>query len=169
MLALIINAIWQFLVLGSVPLEGLNGLAGAFENGIPATGPLAAIIKSPLVKIGAYAFSFFAIVTSFLGVSLSLADFLTDGLKIKKSWEGRLLAILLTFIPPLIFVFSYKRGFLMALEYAGAFVAIILIILPSAMAWNLKSPKYLTTVKGKVLLSLTILFALIIIATSFIS
>ncbi len=169
LLAFVINAIWQFLVLGSVPLDGPNGLAEAWAQGIPATGPIANIIKSPLVKIGAYAFSFFAIVTSFLGVSLSLADFLTDGLKIKKSWEGRLLAILLTFVPPLIFVFSYKRGFLMALEYAGAFVAILLIILPAAMAWNLKSPKYLKTAKGRILLTLTMLFALLIIATSIFS
>ena len=50
--------------------------------------------------------------TSFLGVTLSLSDFLTDGFKIKKSWEGRLMACLLTFIPPLIFVLTYQRGFL---------------------------------------------------------
>ncbi len=163
LLAFLINGIWQFLVLGSVPLEGSNGLAEAWRNGIPATGPLANMIQSHWVKIGAYAFSFFAIITSFLGVSLSLADFLTDGLKIKKSWEGRLLAISLTFIPPLIFVFSYQRGFLLALEYAGAFVAILLVFLPAAMAWTLDSPKFYKTLKGRILLISTIIFSFIII------
>ncbi len=163
LLAFIINGIWQFLVLGSVPLEGPDGLINAWQHGIPATGPLANMIQSSWVKIGAYAFSFFAIVTSFLGVGLSLADFLTDGLKIKKCWEGRLLAIVLTFIPPLIFVFSYERGFLLALEYAGAFVAILLVFLPAAMAWTLDTPKFYKTLKGRILLSTTIAFSAIII------
>ncbi len=163
MLAFVINGVWQFLVLGSVPLEGANGLANAWQHGIPATGPLANMIQSSWVKIGAYAFSFFAIVTSFLGVGLSLSDFLTDGLKIKKSWEGRLLAIILTFVPPLIFVFSYERGFLLALEYAGAFVAILLVFLPAAMAWTLDSPRFYRTLKGRICLSTTIVFSALII------
>ena len=166
LLAFVINGIWQFLVLGSVPLTGPDGLREAWKHGIPATGPLAHVIQSSWVKIGAYSFSFFAIVTSFLGVGLSLADFLTDGLKIKKCWEGRLLAILLTFVPPLIFVFSYERGFLLALEFAGAFVAILLVFLPAAMAWTLDSPgtpHFYKTLKGKILLSATIAFSAIII------
>lgn len=162
-LALIVNIIWQFLVLGAVPLTGPNGLAQAWVEGVPATGPLIKIVKSPWIATGAYFFSFFAIITSFLGVGLSLADFLTDGLKIKKTWEGRLLAILLTFIPPLVFVFSYERGFLMALEYAGAFVAILLIFLPSAMAWTLEEPKFYRTYYGRAVLILTMCFSFFII------
>lgn len=159
LIALIVYIIWQFLVLGSVPLTGPNSLVNAWAHGIPATGPLSIIVHSPWVTTSACAFAFFAIITSFIGVSLGLADFLTDGLQIKKSWEGRLLAILLTFIPPLVFVFSYERGFLLALEYAGAFVAILLIFLPAAMAWTLDSPKLYKTLKGKMLLSLTMVFA----------
>ena len=75
-----------------------------------------------------------------------------DGFKIKKSWEGKLLAILLTFIPPLIFVFTYRRGFVVALEYAGAFVAILLWFLPAVMAWNLKKPKFYKSVRAKALM-----------------
>lgn len=162
-IALIVNVIWQFLVLGSVPVTGANGLAAAWVKGTSAIEPLAAIVKSPLVATGAYLFAFFAIVTSFLGVGLSLADFLTDGLKIKKGWEGRLLAILLTFVPPMIFVFSYERGFLIALEYAGTCVAILLIFLPAAMAWTLKTPKFYRTTHGRGLLIASMAFALYII------
>jgi tyrosine-specific transport protein len=99
-----------------------------------------------------------------MGVALSLSDFLIDGLKIKKTWEGRLLAIFLTFIPPLIFVFSYERGFLMALEYAGVFVAILLIALPSAMAWRLDSPKFYKSKRGRALLITTTIFSFFVIA-----
>jgi tyrosine-specific transport protein len=113
--------------------------------------------------ISARFFSFFAIVTSFLGVALGLADFLTDGFKIKKTWEGRLVACALTFIPPLIFVFTYQRGFYLALEHAGAFVAILLGILPCLMAWKLKSAPFYQSVMGKTLLLSIMIFSLLVV------
>jgi len=165
-IALIVNLVWQVLVLGVVPLIGSDGLATAWLDGSPSTGPLAAAVHSPMIATGAYFFSFFAIITSFLGVALSLADFLTDGLKIKKTWEGRLMAICLTFIPPLVFVFSYQRGFLLALEYAGAFVAILLVFLPTAMMWTLKKPKFFRNVLGRTILIASFGFSLFIIVVN---
>ncbi|WP_194848223.1 amino acid permease [Candidatus Neptunochlamydia vexilliferae] len=165
LLPLIIYLLWQVMVLGAVPLEDLRK---AWAGGEAATVPLTQIVKSKAVAIGARFFSFFAIVTSFLGVTLSLSDFLTDGLKIKKSWGGKLLACLLTFVPPLIFVLTYQRGFIVALEYAGVFVAILLIFLPAMMAWRLKSPKFYSTFWGRCVLTFAILFALFIIVCEFV-
>lgn len=152
LITFIVIALWQFLVLGVVPLEGKISLANTWfiEGGSSAT-PLAKILKTPLISVTAHFFSFFAIVTSFLGVSLSLADFVTDGFRLKKSWEGRLIACLLTFVPPVLFVFTYQRGFVLALEYAGAFVALLLGLLPAAMAWKLKS-RFYQSFEGKALL-----------------
>ncbi len=151
-LPLVFYTIWQVLVLGVVPLEGTHGLIGAWRAGTASTGPMAYLIKNPWISRSAQLFSFFAITTSFIGLALSLSDFLVDGFKIKKGWEGKLLAILLTFIPPLIFVFTYRRGFVVALEYAGAFVAILLWFLPAVMAWSLKKPKFYKTAKAKALM-----------------
>ncbi len=164
--ALVFFIIWQALTLGTLPIEGKNGIISAWDQGISVTVPLTKMIKSRWIQISAQYFSFFAIVTSFLGVSLSLSDFLTDGLKIKKSWEGRLIAIGLTFIPPLIFLFTFKRGFIVALEYAAVFIAVLLILLPALMAWHLKKPKFYQTALGRFLLSFTILFALFVILFS---
>ncbi|WP_316355785.1 amino acid permease [Candidatus Neptunichlamydia sp. REUL1] len=163
LLPLVIYLLWQVLILGIVPLSGENGLVHAWQHGASATQPLTQIVTNPWIKLGAHFFSFFAIVTSFLGVTLSLSDFLTDGFKIKKSWEGRLMACLLTFIPPLIFVLTYQRGFFVALEYAGAFVAILLIFLPAMMAWKLKKPRFYSTVWGRTLLVFIIFFAFFIV------
>ena len=132
---LFIYVFWQLVVLGSVPF---SDLLVAWNKGLPATEPLSGVIKNGLMSSCSRFFSFFAIITSFLGVSLSLSDFLTDGLKIKKSWEGRLLAIGLTFVPPLVFVFFCQKSFYVALEYAGAFVAILLGVIPSLMVLKLK-------------------------------
>jgi tyrosine-specific transport protein len=163
LLAFVINALWQFLILGSIPFDGNYGLKEAFRKGLPATAPLGKLIESKVVQRAGYAFSIFAIITSFLGVGLSLSDFLKDGLHLKNSLKGRLLAIFLTFIPPLLFIFSYERGFLIALEYAGAFVAILLVLMPALMMWKLENPRIFATLRGKILLSSLIIFSGLII------
>jgi len=144
--------LWQTLVLGAVPLPLLTD---AFFKGAEATVPLSAVLQNRWISLAAKLFAFFAIITSFIGVTLSLSDFLTDGFKIKKSTAGRLLAILLTFIPPLFFVYTYERGFYIALQYAGAFVAILLVILPAAMVWKLK--KYQSAPRRLLLLIVMVL------------
>ncbi|MDN3507254.1 MAG: aromatic amino acid transport family protein [Simkaniaceae bacterium] len=150
---IIVYLFWQVLVLGAVPLQDL---AGAFVKGEASTHPLARVLQNPFISLATKFFSFFAIITSFVGVTLSLSDFLTDGFKIKKTHSGRMLAILLTFVPPLFFVLSYPDGFYLALNYAGAFVAILLVFLPAAMVWNLKN--YQTPLK-RLFLSFVIFIA----------
>jgi tyrosine-specific transport protein len=138
-------------------------LASAYKEGIAATEPLAQVIRNPLIGLAAKLFSFFAIVTSFVGVTLSLSDFLTDGFKIKQNGQGRFIALFLTFIPPLLFVFAYTRGFYLALQYAGVFVAILLVFLPAAMAWKLKKHRFYNSSKGKLYLTLVILVSFVVI------
>lgn len=162
-ISLIINLLWQFMVLGAMPLKEL---ALIWQKGVPITTSLSQIVQSNIVFLGVYFFSFFAILTSFLGVSLSLSDFLMDGLKIKKRWDGRLFAILLTFLPPLIFVYTYERGFYLALQYAGAFVAILLVFIPAAMVWKLKGHSFYKSITGKLLLLLTMLFAFCVVGVN---
>lgn len=77
-----------------------------------------------------------AIATSFIGVSLSLFDFLTDGFHIRRTRLGKLKTLAMTFIPPALFTLLYPKGFILALGYAGIFVAILLILLPAAMTFS---------------------------------
>ena len=163
LLSLVAYGIWQFCTLGVVPVSGKFSIETAYRSGSTITPMLAGIVKNRWVITFAQFFAFFAIVSSFLGVSLSLSDFLTDGFKIKKSWGGKVLAVLLTFVPPLFFVFSYREGFLLALEYAGAFVAILLIFLPAAMAWTLKTPKFYSSFWGRAMLFSISAFSLLIV------
>jgi tyrosine-specific transport protein len=153
LIPLAIYFVWEVIVLGIVPItDDPNSLAVAWVEGYPSTKPLIAIVKHPAVEFGARFFAFFAIVTSFLGVSLSLKDFLRDALKIKKNKQGRIIACFLTFIPPLFFVLSYPQGFIITLQYAGLFVAILLGILPALMAWSL--PKYKGFFKKSLLITI---------------
>lgn len=156
LIPLFVYLAWVFLVLGAVPLPSLRS---AWEEGQSATIALGAILANPWISTIASAFAFFAMITSFLGVSLSLSDFLGDGLKLHRFTWGRELACVITFFPPLLFVLTYTRGFLLALQYAGLFVAILLGVLPALMAWKLPAYKRL---KARLGLSLLIVISLFV-------
>jgi tyrosine-specific transport protein len=128
--------IWEGLILGIVPKEGTEGLVEALKNGNNAVYPLKNFIHSSSVYYLGQAFAFFALITSFLGVTLGLRDFLADGLNIHKDLKGKLLLALFIFAIPLVISMSYPHIFLTALDYAGGFgVALLLGLLPILMTW----------------------------------
>lgn len=146
---LLIYLIWEWLILGVIPLEGENGFIAALDQGDMATRALRSITGNAWIADLAEAFAFFAIVTSFLSVSLSFVDFLADGLHIRKNASGKVKLCALTLAPPFSFSLIYPGIFLKALSYAGAFGAVILFgILPALMVY---SGRYLKKFKGPVL------------------
>lgn len=133
---LVVYIIWEFLALGIIPIEGEHGIRQGYINGSNGAHLLTSFLGNSAIAMVARFFSFFAIVTSFLGVSLSLSDFLADGLNIEKTRSGRILLYLLTFIPPLVITLIDPRVFLSALEYAGAFGVVTLLgLFPALMVW----------------------------------
>ena len=87
-LPLIVYLIWEFLIMGVIPAQGQNSLMSILAGGQPAVGLTSALqnlLHHPwIARIEKY-FAFFAITTSFIGVSFSLFDFLADGFHIKKN------------------------------------------------------------------------------------
>jgi tyrosine-specific transport protein len=133
---LVTYVIWQWLILGIVPTFGPGGLEDALNQGQNAVQPLKNVINSQAVYIVGQYFAFFALVTSFFGVTLGLVDFLADGLNIKKTASGKLLLCALVFLPPLGVAFLYPHIFLKALDFAGGFgCALLLGLLPILMVW----------------------------------
>jgi tyrosine-specific transport protein len=90
----------------------------------------------PFIAATVGAFSFCALVTSFLAVNLSLKDFLADGLTIKQTTAGRLFVCFLTVLPPLVYALLFPKGFTFALGYGGVFVAVLYCILPALMVYR---------------------------------
>ncbi len=132
----IIYVIWEFLILGILPLEGREGLLQAKQTGASAIEPLRYLIASPWITNFGHAFGFFALTTSFLGVGLGLTDFLADGLKIPKKGLSRWALTLSVFIPPAVIANGNPTIFLTALAYAGGIgCALLLGLLPVAMVW----------------------------------
>lgn len=104
----------------------LNGLINATFQ---ATG-------SSLISSAVRTFSTLALVTSFLGVALSLFDCLDDLLKRVNIKAHRIQLGLLTFIPPLAFALFYPDGFIAALGYAGQMFTFYGLVLPVGLAWR---------------------------------
>jgi len=169
---LFVYILWEFIILGVVPVHGEHGLLSILASGQPAVGltkALNQILQTPYISIIAKFFAFFAISTSFIGVSFSLFDFLSDGFRIKKSKLGRISTALMTFIPPMVFALVYPSGFILALGYAGIFVAILLCIMPAMMInsgryWSKMATGYQVG-GGKIALTLLVAFAIIVIGT----
>lgn len=129
--------VWQGLIMGIIPVEGANGLAEARQNDLNAVQPMNHFVDNVYVYTVGQAFAFFALVTSFLGVTLGLRDFLADGLNITKTLSGKIGITALIFIPPLVIAAFYPHIFLISLEYAGGIgCALLLGLLPVLMVWR---------------------------------
>jgi tyrosine-specific transport protein len=135
-LTFIIYLLWQYMVLGIVPISGPNSLIKALEVGEPITQFLREHVQSQWVSVLAEYFAFFALVTSFLGMALGLFDFLSDGLKIPNKGKGKIVLSLFIIIPTFIFAAYFERIFLLALDTSGGFGDSILNgMMPVLMVW----------------------------------
>jgi tyrosine-specific transport protein len=136
LIAFAIYLIWEILVLGIVPLEGVHGLVYSLAKDQEASQSIAAIIMSPSLRIFSQGLAFFAILTSFLAQALSLVHFLSDGLKINDKKQENIGLCALALLPPLVLSMIYPHLFFKALNFAGGICATILFgLLPVAMVW----------------------------------
>jgi tyrosine-specific transport protein len=130
---LVVYLIWEMIILGVIPVEGL---IAAKEQGETAVMPLRELLNNPWVfKIGSY-FAFFVLTTSYVALALAFLDFLADGLKIKKEGLKKVGLCLGIFVPPTVIALLYPGIFITALEYAGGISCALLFgLLPPLMVW----------------------------------
>ncbi len=127
---------WQMLIMGTLTPQDLHII---LQTGQPATG----IVERLSLRVSSNSlhhviqwFGFFALLTTFMGVSLSLYDFLTDGLGLVQRRYTRLCTILIAFIPPGLIAICFPKGFITILAYASLFVIILLILIPCLMVYS---------------------------------
>lgn len=166
---LVIYGLWEFVILGIIPVDGLIEAGQAGQNAI---GPLKQYI--PLVfNIGKY-FAFFALTTSFIPLALSFFDFLADGLKWQKKGGKRVLLTLIVFGAPMIIAIIYPNIFLVALGYAGGISCAFLFgLMPPVLAWVGRYIKRYNQERvqlpgGKIMLVILMAFALFILVAEII-
>ncbi|MDB2614303.1 hypothetical protein N9Y92_04015 [Chlamydiales bacterium] len=132
-LSFIIYSLWLWVILGSIPESALNE---AVENGTPITQTLQSMTSNTWISTLSLAFAFFALVTSLLGVSLSMCDFLADALSWKRDGFRRFILCVIIFVPPTILAKLYPHIFMDALGIAGGIgEAILNSLIPIALIW----------------------------------
>lgn len=143
---LICYILWDMVIMGIIPLNGPEGLIAILESQGEASGLVNAvdnIVARPAVTFFVKLFTSISVVTSFLGVSMSLADFLADGLQLEKKGSGSVVIHALTFLPPVIIVYFFPGIFVTALKYAGIYCVILLVLLPALIVWSGRYRKHI--------------------------
>ena len=133
-LPLVVYLVWQWLIIGAIPQEVI---AETLESGTPITAAFESVTGEKYFALVGRFFAFFAIVTSTLGVSFSMVDFLGDGFSVEKRSGWRRIGLtLLTFAPPLVLAGLNPKVFTTALGVAGGFgEAFLNGLLPIGLLW----------------------------------
>jgi tyrosine-specific transport protein len=161
---------WVGVIFGGVPMDGEFGLMSmvtAKHSTLALTEALIHHLQTPSITSLTQIFTSVCVVTSFLGVSLCVVDFLADGLHMEKIGIQRVILNILTFIPPLIIAILYPTAFIVGLNYAGICLAVLIILLPALMVWNGRYRQKIVAeyrvVGGKIPLIMTLLTAMFVI------
>jgi tyrosine-specific transport protein len=130
---LIVYLLWQFLIIGIIPQTLIET---TLAKGEPITSAMLTLTGNNYIKVIGRFFGFFAIITSMIGVSFSVVDFLGDGLSMRRFGFHRFLLCLLTFIPPFVLSIINPSVFVLAIGIAGGFgEAFLNGILPAWLVW----------------------------------
>lgn len=133
--------LWLAVTMGIVPLESFLQLSEQKGSVGEFISQFSGIVKNRWIIGAVHGFANITVITCFLGVSLGLFNFLADFLKKQKNRSDRLQITLYTFIPPIIFVLFYPKGFILALGNAAISVAFSHVMLPAWMVFKLRKKK----------------------------
>ena len=170
LIPLVFYVIWlmmSFGVLGGVSMQSLSGQLVPFIQEMTSSTPY------PWVQLLMTLFADFALITSFLGVTMSLFDFLCELLHTRLQVASRLLIWFLTFIPPFVCVLLVPNSFSFVLGFAAIPLVVLILVIPAVMLTKLRQDVQTNTVtvyevKGeKFALPLMIALAILIIFTQF--
>ena len=133
-LPLVIYVFWQSVTLGVVSQEQLlsDTSLGALLVSLSQT------VHQSNLSVIVGVFADLALLTSFIGVSLGLFEFMGDSLSKKLGNAKRVKTAAITFLPPLGFALFYPQGFIMALGYAAIALSVLAILLPTVMVYKVR-------------------------------
>lgn len=138
MIPFLLYSLWVFTMFGALPSAGPHSLAAISHSANPVEALLRSLqykVPGQMISLFSDVFASVCVITSFLGVALCLADFLADGLSVKKrGWHAAWINLLVV-IPPLLLTLYFPNVFILGVSFAGIFATLLLIILPVLMVW----------------------------------
>ena len=138
LIPLICYLVWNGIILSVVPLDQMRDIVinpnidgSAFKSFIH----LLTQKTNDVLDIVIQFFMFMALATSFLGASLSLTDFLKDGLHRYIPKENHRTYLALTYLPPLVIALVYSQ-FTAILKLGGVMLTLLYGVFPIFMVWQ---------------------------------
>lgn len=141
---LILYILWEICLLGTIPLTGPDSFMEAVFSHKSVTeaniGDILSVINDKVnassVTLSINIFSDISVMTSFMGVSISLYHFIIDSFGLRQLKNSALRVSIggfLTLLLPLVIVLINPNLFIKAMGYVGVCVAVLLIIMPVLM------------------------------------
>ncbi len=128
-----IYLVWLIGSMGSLNRQAFLSIVAEGGNVGVLVETINRVITAESLSILFNLFTNMAIVSSFLGVSLGLFDFIADKFKFDDTYAGRLKAALITFVPPTIGGVFFPDGFIYAIGFAGLALAFNALVIPPLM------------------------------------
>jgi tryptophan-specific transport protein len=141
LISLLVYSAWHVVTLGNISRPDFKPIIAAGGNIGDLVAALAGVADEENLTSLLSAFANMAVVSSFLGVSLGLFDFIADKFKFDDSRGGRFKTALLTFVPPTLGGLIFPNGFLYAIALAGLCACMWGAIIP-ALAVKASRKKY---------------------------
>jgi tryptophan-specific transport protein len=141
LISLLVYSAWHVVTLGNISRPDFKPIIAAGGNIGDLVGALAGVANEENLTSLLSAFANMAVVSSFLGVTLGLFDFIADKFKFDDSRGGRFKTALLTFVPPTLGGLIFPNGFLYAIALAGLCACMWGAIIP-ALAVKASRKKY---------------------------
>ncbi len=129
--------LWLYAVVGNLPVEQLVSFSNVSE--LIAVLALRYPNLGPILSL----FTGLALLTSFLGVAMSLFDQNSDLFN-----KNKLVTFLMTFFLPLMGALWAKEQFISVLGYAGIILVFLAIFVPMAMVQQVRSIKFESLLQG---------------------
>jgi tryptophan-specific transport protein len=131
LLSLTVYALWLMVTQGNIGRNEFKPIIESGGNIGDIVGALNKVGGSANLSAMVNAFANMAVVSSFLGVSLGLFDFIADKFKFGDDGLGRLKTAAITFIPPTIGGVFFPNGFLYAIGLVGLFGMVNATLMPA--------------------------------------
>jgi tyrosine-specific transport protein len=128
---LVCYILWLLVTLGSLGGEAVHSFGGSLPKLVAA---LQGLVESSVISQAIDLFANLALITSFLGVTMSLFDYVAELTRARDDIAGRAKTWLITFVPPLLCALYYPDGFFQVLGFAAIPLVVMIIFLPIAMA-----------------------------------
>lgn len=133
-ITVVIYILWQYAIQGNIPRSAFVQIREEGNNIDALLNQMNLSTSSSFISQFLTLFSYMALASSFLGVSLGLFDFIADTFKFKDSGHGRFKSALITFLPPTVLALIFPNGFIYAIGFAGLAATIWAVIVPALMA-----------------------------------